>query len=458
MSERLFGTDGVRGIPGEGALAPSMVRRIAFAAASHLKARRVNHGGAAPEILLARDTRHSGPALARSLIEGFSEAGCATVDIGVIPTPSLAQLTPRWGAAAGVMISASHNPPEFNGIKFFDARGLKLGEDAELEIEKLALEFDPPRPAPGGPRPPTIHRTEDAERDYLDFLRSTFPPSLDLDGMKVVLDAANGAAYRLGPRLFKSLGASVTALGCSPSGHNINLGSGALDTESLRAAVVKAGADIGVALDGDADRCILVDEEGRACDGDVILSAAAAFFKSRGVLRNDKVVVTVMSNFGLLAFLKERGIEAVQVPVGDRSVTEAVVKEDLSLGGENSGHIIFSRCSLTGDGLLTALQALAVLRTEGRPLSHYRRALRLFPQILKNVPVERKVPLEELPHFQTRLAELSRSLKGRGRIFVRYSGTEPVLRILVEGPSRDELKPIVSSILSAYKKEAEHER
>ncbi len=449
MSERLFGTDGIRAIPGEHPLVPELVRKVAYLAGSMFR-----NGAASepPKVLIGRDTRDSGDKVARWLVEGLAAAGCQAVDLGVIPTPALANLVPRWRAACGIVISASHNPPEFNGIKFFAPTGLKLDPDSERRIEtQLASLPDGQRPA--GRPAPTLHRGEDAERDYLDFLRSTFPPSLDLSGLKVVLDCANGAACRVGPRLLKSLGATVIPIGISPSGFNINLGFGALETEAMRREVVRQGADAGVALDGDADRAVFADEHGHAADGDVVLSLAAPYLKSRGLLRGDKVVATVMSNFGLLKFLERCGIGTIQVPVGDRSVTEALMRERLSLGGEASGHIVFARYAPTGDGLLTAIQTLAILRAERRPLSHFRKRLTLYPQILKNVPVRQKVPFDELPRFQKRLKELENGMRGQGRLLVRYSGTEPLLRILVEGPKKAALQKLVQDILTAYKKE-----
>ncbi|MBI4424122.1 MAG: phosphoglucosamine mutase [Elusimicrobia bacterium] len=450
---QLFGTDGVRGIPGQYPLVPDFVRRLAFVSSTLLRERLHARGlnGKPPVILLGRDSRASGVALGRSLVHGFTKAGCVTVDLGVLPTPALSYLTPRRGAMCGVMISASHNPAEFNGIKFFTSDGFKMPIDVEDEIERrLPMTADP-----GASASTAAGRLPDDEAvlRYLSFLRSTFPPDRDLAGMRLVVDCANGAAARLAPRLFAGLGAEVFPLGCKPDGSNINRGCGALATEPMRREVVRRRAFCGLSLDGDADRAIFADETGAACDGDVLIGMAAVDLQERGLLKGRAVVLTVMSNFGLIEFLRERGIESVCVPVGDRNVTDTIEKDGLSLGGENSGHIVFRRYSPTGDGLLTALQVLSILARSGRSLSSFRKRYRSYPQLLSNLRVERRVPLERLPRTRAAIRLAQERLKGRGRVLVRYSGTEPLVRILVEGPDRGICKRLSASIADVFQSE-----
>ena len=446
----LFGTDGVRGIPGEPPLLPETVRRLAFVAARLLIERQGAHGrnGSAPLILMGRDPRPSGPALGRALAQGFTRAGCRVVDLGIVPTPALAYLAPRRGALAAVVISASHNPPEFNGIKFFTGDGFKMGPDLEGTIERrLETARDP------GPCRPRVERDLSGVEDYLEFLRSTFPAHLDLSGLRLVVDAGNGSASLVGPRLLRALGAEVFAVGCSPRGNNINQGCGALDTALMRREVVRRRAHAGVSFDGDADRALFADEKGALLDGDAVMAMIAMDLHEKRVLRGSKVVVTVMSNFGLMQFLRDRGIEPVTVPVGDRNVTETIEQEGLSLGGENSGHIVFRRYGPTGDGLLTALQVLGLLRGWGRPLGWFRGVYRPYPQILENVRVARRVPLQDLPVMRRRIRECEARLKGKGRVFVRYSGTEPLLRVLVEGPDRAVLERLAAELVAVFRKE-----
>ncbi|MBI3547936.1 MAG: phosphoglucosamine mutase [Elusimicrobia bacterium] len=448
---QLFGTDGVRGIPGHYPLTPDLVRRLAAVAAYVLRkqgAGRPGRNGKAPIVLMGRDSRSSGAALERLISQGLASAGCAAVDAGMIPTPALSHLVPRRGALCGVVVSASHNPAEFNGIKFIDSQGFKMSPELEAEIEERLRSF--PDPGPRVTRPSVDDR---AAEDYVDYLRSTFPASLDLSGMRIVVDCAHGAASKLAPKLFAQLGADVIAIGCAPNGRNINHGFGALETQAMQREVVRRKAHCGFSLDGDADRAIFADEKGVLCDGDMLISLSATDMQSRGLLSGGGVVLTVMSNYGLVEFLRSRGIGIVQVPVGDRNVTEAIEKDGLSLGGENSGHIVFRRFSPTGDGMLTALQTLAVLARTGSSLSRFRRQYRVFPQLLRNVRVDARVPLEELPRFNRCLKECERRLKGKGRVLVRYSGTEPLLRILVEGPEKPVIKKLCDELTSAFKKE-----
>ena len=445
MSEKLFGTDGVRGIPGEGPLKPEAVRALAYHGAKVLLERQgVRINGTAPLIAVGRDTRGSGPGLLRALISGFSAAGVRVVDLGVIPTPAVSYLAPRLGCFAGAVISASHNPAEYNGIKFFDAAGFKMAPDLEDEVEKRVA-----RPAP-----PALSRPAFAAADraaiYMDFLKSAFPATLDLSGVRLVVDCANGAAAAFAPKLFEGLGAEVFAIGAKPNGRNINAGCGATATEAMSREVRRRRAHAGVALDGDADRALICDELGRMLDGDALIGAAALRLQSRGGLKGGKVALTVMSNYGLLSFLRSRGVGVVTTPVGDRWVTEALEKEGLSLGGENSGHLVFRDYAPTGDGMLTALQTLAAWRESGKPMSALGKLYKPTPQTLKAIRVKGKPPIAMMKATGAAIAAAEKKLAGRGRVFVRYSGTEPVLRVLVEGPSAGENKTIAESIAKIY--------
>ena len=434
--EKLFGTDGVHGIPGQPPLTPEMVRGIAAIAARLLLERgreRVN--GRGPFIVVGRDTRGSGPQLLKQLVAGFADAGVRAMDLGVVPTPAVSYLTPRLHAIGGAVISASHNPAEFNGIKFFDADGFKMSPQLEEVIEQ-ELRLERSRPSAGAK---AVGRAEDGAKFvelYVEFLRSTFPATLDLSGLKLVIDCANGASSRIAKPLLEGLGAEVIALSCAPNGKNINAGCGAMFPRQIQKAVVRFKAHAGMCFDGDADRCLFSDEKGTLVDGDSIICLGASRLEKAGLLRNHKVVLTVMSNVGLVNSLRERGIEVVSVPVGDRNVTEAIEKDDLSIGGENSGHIIFRRFAVTGDGLLTALQTLAALRESGRPLSAIRKSFHAVPQVLENLHVKVKPPLDTLPGLKRKIAAFERELGDEGRVLLRYSGTEPLLRVMVEGPDK----------------------
>ncbi len=450
----LFGTDGVRGIPGRYPLTSEAVRAIAFSAGKIL-GEKARAGGGPPAVLLGRDTRESGPALCRDVAAGFSAAGCGILDAGVIPTPGISCLIPRLGAAGGAVVSASHNPARFNGVKFFDAAGFKLCTEAEGRIEdEVSGPARPVRPRRALASPA---RRPDLAGLYADFLRSTFPANLDLSGLTIVLDCANGAAAKIAPGLFAALGAEVVPLGVSPDGRNINAGCGALFPGAVRRAVLRHKADCGVSLDGDADRALFTDEKGRLLDGDAIICLSALRLKRLGLLRRNKVALTVMSNYALLRFLESKGIANVCVPVGDRNVTDAIEREGLSLGGETSGHVIFRRFAATGDGLLTALQTLAALRESGGRLSALGGAFRAVPQAVENVETDSKIPLGDLPRLQKALRGGEKELRGKGRILLRYSGTEPVLRILVEGPNKARVRALARSLAETYRRETGQE-
>lgn len=447
MSGGYFGTDGVRGIPGREPLTPATVRALGFHAARVLLGEPgVEADGREPCIAVGRDTRGSGPALAKSLSAGFAAAGAAVLDLGVIPTPGVSFLAARLGCLAGAVISASHNPAEYNGIKFFDGRGFKMSAALEREIER--------RLRAGRPLPPFPARAaRDGARHadlYRDFLRSAFPAALDLEGARLVVDCAHGASAGFAPGVLRALGAEVFAIGVRPDGRNINALCGALVPGAMAREVRRRRAHAGVAFDGDADRALVCDETGALLDGDSVIGAAAARLLRQGLLRGSKVALTVMSNFGLIRFLNERGVEVVTTAVGDRHVTEAIERERLSLGGENSGHVVFRDFGPTGDGILTALQTLAAWRESGKPMSALRRLYVPTPQTLLSLRVRRKPELDGLQRTQAEISRAAKSLAGRGRVFVRYSGTEPALRVLVEGPGKAENIKLARAVARAY--------
>ncbi|MDX6769889.1 MAG: phosphoglucosamine mutase [Elusimicrobiota bacterium] len=441
----MFGTDGVRGIPGKEPLTPATVAALGFHAAKLFLSKAGEAAGAAPFIIVGRDTRRSGPSLQAALAEGFAAAGVTTLDLGVIPTPGVSYLAPRLGALAGAVISASHNPAEFNGIKFFTADGFKLSPEDEAEVERrLRLQRQVPQ-APARVLDGLAH-----EALYRKFLLSSFPATLDLAGTRLVVDCAHGAAAAYAPELFARLGAEVFPVGCKPNGKNINEGCGATHPEAMAKEVRRRKAHAGVAFDGDADRAIVCDETGAVLDGDAVIGAAAVRLQRRGGLKGGKVALTVMSNFGLVRFLSQRGVAVVTTPVGDKFVTDAIEREGLSLGGENSGHVVFRDFAPTGDGILTALQTLAAWRESGGPLSALKGLYAPTPQVLRTVKVARKPPLEKLEETQETIAKVGRMLNGRGRVFVRYSGTEPAIRVLVEGPKQGENRRLADLIVKTY--------
>ncbi|OGR44954.1 MAG: phosphoglucosamine mutase [Elusimicrobia bacterium GWA2_61_42] len=444
---KLFGTDGIRGITWDYPFTPDFIRKIGYAASLVLPKYKKAAAGK-PVVLLGMDSRASGKLIKKYLVEGLGASKFKVVDLGIIPTPAVAYLVKREKADFGIVISASHNPPEFNGIKFFSAEGLKLSEDIEEKIEKLLLGK---KPLAFRPSHPGLHK-KDFTRDYEDFLKATLPPGFTLKGLKILLDCANGAAYKIAPRIFRDLGATIKVIGDKPDGANINVGCGALHTEKMAKAAADWGAFCGISLDGDADRCMFADEKGGALDGDDIVSIAAPYLKKKGRLTNNGVSLTFMSNYGLIRYLEDAGISVAQVPVGDKNVTDAMEKGDLKLGGESSGHIIFREFAPTGDGVLTALQTLAAVRDIGRPFSWFRRHWKRYPQVLEKVKVSGKPALKDVAGFSAKLTKCEAALKGNGRIFIRYSGTEPLLRLLVEGESRPKIKAIADELLEHYRK------
>lgn len=434
----LFGTDGVRGIANKD-LSAELAYRLGRATAYVLARKRQR-----PPVLVGRDTRISGDLLEAALAAGILSTGADVWRVGVVPTPAVAYLTRTLEAAAGVVISASHNPVADNGIKIFGPDGYKLPDAVEEEIEELVCGSMEHVPYPIGEAVGRSFNREDAAERYIEHVLGTV--KVRLEGLKIVVDCANGAASRTTPRVLRELGAEVIAINHEPNGVNINVNCGSLCPGGLQQAVLDYGAHLGLAHDGDADRLIAVDEKGQVVDGDRILLACALYLKSRGELAANTVVVTVMSNGGLHRALREAGIEVRETPVGDRYVLEEMLRCGAILGGEQSGHIIFLQHNTTGDGLITALQLLEVVVCTGTPLSVLAARMESLPQVTHSVRVADKERAMDDPRLVEAIAQVARELDGRGRILVRPSGTEPVIRIMVEGPVREELEAIVNRL------------
>lgn len=448
-TRKLFGTDGIRGRANEHPMTPEIALKVGSAIAWWAA-----RGGRTARIVVGKDTRLSGYLFETALAAGICAQGGQVQLTGPMPTPAIAYLVQSMRADAGVVISASHNPYEDNGIKIFGADGFKLPDEAEAELEGL-LE-DPrlvhARRGEGGVG--RAVKIDDALGRYVTFVKGTFPRELRLDGMKVVVDAAHGAAYRVAPAVFAELGATVTAVGVKPNGKNINDGVGALHPKHLAQHVLKHHADLGVALDGDADRLIVVDERGDTVDGDALMALIARRLHAERLLRGDAVAATVMSNLGLERALAAQGLKLVRTAVGDRYVVEAMRAQGLNFGGEQSGHLVFLDHATTGDGLIAALQLVALLVREARPLSELAAgAMERVPQVLLNVQLAQRRELSELPATQKVMRSVSKKLGAEGRLLVRWSGTEPKLRIMVEGPKTELLRAMAESIAEAAKQE-----
>ena len=441
MGKQLFGTDGIRGVAGEYPLDPATV--FAFGLALGHDAARVQ---SRPEILIGADTRESGGWIAELVAGGLEQAGARVHFAGTVTTPGVAYLTRSEPFLAGVMISASHNPYRDNGLKVFAHNGFKLADEDEAIVEQEILRL---REAGVVPRSAALQADGEWARKYLDFLTSL--GTMRLDGVKLAMDCGHGAAYRLGPELFRRLGAEVTALGVEPNGRNINLHCGALHTEALQAAVLAGGADFGVAFDGDADRAILVARSGKTIDGDAVLLVLARAMKAAGHLQEDTVVATVMSNLGLEKALERAGIRMVRMPVGDKYVLEEMVRLGASLGGEQSGHVILREFATTGDGMLTALRTIETARAAGTGLDELTADLRVFPQKLVNVRIREKKELTEVPSVAREIAHVETAFAGTGRVLVRFSGTEPLARVMVEGQDAQQVESFSARIADAIR-------
>jgi phosphoglucosamine mutase len=449
-SRTLFGTDGIRGVANEAPMTPELALALGRAV-TFVAGRGKRH---APRILIGKDTRLSGYMLETALASGVCSMGGRVLLCGPIPTPAVAHLTVSMRADAGIVISASHNPYADNGIKVFGADGFKQPDDAEAEIEGLLSDPDKLGARKTGPGIGRAEKLEDARGRYVAYVKSTFPRDLSLDGVRVVVDAAHGAAYRVAPLVFTELGAKVYPVGVRPNGVNINREAGALHPEHARSEVVKHGAQIGIALDGDADRVIVIDEKGQIVDGDAVMAMCATRMARDGELRNATVVATVMSNLGLERALKSQGLSLLRTHVGDRYVVEAMRQGGFNLGGEQSGHLIFLDHASTGDGLIGALQVLALMMRTGRPLSELaHKAMERVPQVLENVTLAARRPLEEMRELSRATERVKSALGGDGRVLVRWSGTEPKLRIMLEGPDEDRIRVWAKELGEAAKKD-----
>jgi len=443
---KLFGTDGIRGIANRFPMSVDVALKVGKAL-THLLSQQRDH----PRILVGKDTRLSGYMFETALVAGICSMGGEAILIGPLPTPGIAFLVRDMKADAGIVISASHNPFYDNGIKIFGPDGYKLPDELEGELERMVLEEGFEDLGPTGDRIGRAMRMVDALGRYLVFLKKTLPQDLDLKGLRIVLDCANGAAYRIAPMLFWELGAEVITLGTAPNGTNINDGCGALYPEKMARAVVAYGADMGLALDGDGDRVVLSDRRGQILDGDRILAICALQMADRGILKGNAVVATVMSNMGLDIALSRRGIRVLRTKVGDRYVVEEMKRGGYNLGGEQAGHIVFLDHTTTGDGLLTALQVIGIMRETGRDLSELAEVMTPLPQVRRDLRVSRKPPLEDIPGFLEAFREAEEALDGRGRVLVRYSGTEPVLRIMVEGEDRGQIEEMADRLYQIAK-------
>jgi phosphoglucosamine mutase len=439
----MFGTDGVRGIANR-ELTPELAFKLGRAGASILAG-----NGTGSRIVIGKDTRISGDMLEAALAAGICSAGIDVLKVDVMPTPAIAYLTRNLQAAAGVVISASHNPVEDNGIKFFGPSGYKLPDETEAEIEALVLEDCASVPSPVGGGVGRTYQITDAVERYVNYACSTV--GTDLSGLKLVVDCANGAASHVAPLIYKKLGVEVLPIFNNPDGVNINKDCGSTHPENLMEAVIEAGADLGLAHDGDSDRVLAVDAKGRLVDGDQIMVACARHLKAKGLLEKDTVVVTVMSNLGLHLALRDLGINVVQTKVGDRYVLEELLRTGARFGGEQSGHIIFLDYNTTGDGIITALQLLAAMKESGEPLNWLAAKMERLPQLLVNVQVTDKNAVINSPVLLEAIKQEEKKMAGAGRILVRPSGTEPLVRVMAEGKDMLQLEEIVGSLSNIIK-------
>lgn len=428
----LFGTDGIRGIANE-YLTPELAYKVGRSSAYVLSE------GKKGSIVVGRDTRKSGDMLEAALVAGICSTGLDIISVGIVPTPAVAYLTRKYKALAGVVISASHNPIEYNGIKFFNENGFKLNDDIEKEIENYILKDKevPLRPIGGDIGKKII--AENGEKEYTDFLKETI--DVDLTGIKIAIDCGNGAAFNIAPKLFKDLNAEVKVINNEPNGININVDCGSTNPNMVKELVLDMGADIGLAFDGDADRLIAVDDKGKIIDGDHILSICATQLKKEGRLTNNTVVGTVMTNMGLDNYLKENGMNIVKTKVGDRYVIEEMYRNNYILGGEQSGHIIFLEYNTTGDGILTALQLVSVMKKTGKKMSQLNNLMTTLPQVLKNARVKEELKQSYLNDqvIRKEIEKLEKIFHGEGRVVIRPSGTEPLVRVMIEGKDNEQI-------------------
>lgn len=441
VNKEFFGTDGIRGKANAHPMVPEMILKLGRAAAYHFK-----NGGRHHAIVVGRDTRLSGYMLESSLTAGICSAGIDVLLVGSLPTPGIAFLTKGMRVDAGTVISASHNGFQDNGIKFFDGSGYKLTDEVEARIERLMNSDNVDRFRPDSFEIGSATNVKDAAGRYVEHLKNSLPKNTSFEGLRIVIDCANGAAYKVAPAIFRELGAHVIPVGITPNGTNINSGCGSLHTELMRRTVRDSGADLGIALDGDADRVIMCDEKGAVVDGDVMMAINAKYLKERGLLRKNAIVTTVMSNIGLDFAMKDLDIKIIKCAVGDRYVVHEMQRSGVNFGGEQSGHIIFFDHNTTGDGTLAALQTVSMLVEGGKKLSEAKKIMKTFPQVLNNVKVKQKKEFHLVPKINDCIKRVEKELAEGGRVLVRYSGTEMLARVMIEGEDFEKIKAFAEDI------------
>jgi phosphoglucosamine mutase len=463
---QLFGTDGVRGVANQEPMTSEMALQLGRAIAKVLHESKAGGGLSLPsfsrknedgkhryKILIGKDTRLSGYMLETALASGIVSMGADVLLVGPLPTPGVAFLTRSMRADAGVVISASHNPYQDNGIKFFSAHGFKLPDEVEARMEEMICGGGTEESRPTASEIGKAYRISDAVGRYNVFLKNCFPRQLTLEGLKIVVDCGHGAAYKVAPEVLSELGAEVLPIGVQPDGENINRRCGALHPETAREVLLHEHADVAVSFDGDADRAIFVDETGEIVDGDQVLAICALDMQKKGILKGSGVVATVMSNLGLELALQRAGLELIRTQVGDRYVVERMLEGDYNLGGEQSGHIVFLDHNTTGDGAITCLQLLALMVERRQRLSELKGVMTRLPQVLVNVDVKEKKALAEMPKVEKKIAEVERALAGRGRVLVRYSGTELLARVMLEGEDEKKIRAMAQSIADGIRAE-----
>jgi len=446
MAKELFGTDGIRGVPGEYPLDDATLDRVGLTLGKYLRSQARGHAQR-PRVLIGRDTRESGPHIAERIASGLAAAGAEPISAGVVTTPGVAWLVYREGFAAGVVISASHNPYHDNGVKLISSTGTKFPDAVEAQLEKSVLASRDTVSSAGALR---LHDNEKIDDDYLGGLREAVLPGAKLAGMKIVLDCANGAASNLAPRLFRSLGADVIVLNDTPDGRNINANSGSLHPAAMQKRVVESGAALGVAFDGDADRSLFASASGKLVDGDGVLLVVGRYLKSAGALKGNVIVGTTMSNLGLELALQTSALKLARTAVGDRYVLEEMLRIGANLGGEQSGHILFLDDATTGDGMLTAIKMASIVSLAG-PLDALLADLKIFPQKIVNVRVRAKPPIDSLPDVSRVLGEAEKALGNSGRVVLRYSGTEPLARVMVEAERDEDVRRWTDALAAALR-------
>jgi phosphoglucosamine mutase len=444
--KKLFGTDGIRGVANQYPMTAEMALQVGRAVVAYFA-----ETGHDPRIVIGKDTRLSGDMLEAGIVAGICAAGGKAYLTGVLPTPGVAFVTSALKARAGIVISASHNPYHDNGLKIFRGNGYKLSDESEIEIEKMILAENSPARKLDSSKLGTVQHHQRAQADYLGFLKNTLPGAKPFQGLKIVLDCSNGATYQIAPVLFTELGAQVESLAARPDGMNINDDCGSQHPAALIRRVLESGADIGLAFDGDGDRLIAVDESGQVLSGDHILAICARDMKQKGTLKNNLVVTTVMSNLGFGIALKKMQISHEVAQVGDRYVMQKMIASGAVLGGEDSGHMIFADYHTTGDGMLTALKLIEAMQNERQPLSELCAIMTVFPQVLINVAVETKPKIETVPEIIRAIRSAETKLGEKGRVLVRYSGTQPLCRVMVEGPAEGETRQICEQVAEIIK-------